>query len=79
MVDFFYIIFPELLGGLKDFAWLTNDQVLRRVHPFMLRREKKGCSEGNADKDGIYRTCSIDRSTEANLHFVFIEIKTSKI
>lgn len=37
----FYIIFPELLGGLKDFAWLTNDQVLRRVHPFMLRREKK--------------------------------------
>jgi len=37
----FHIIFPELLGGLKDFSWLTNDQVLRRVHPFMLRREKK--------------------------------------
>ncbi|WP_152657239.1 DEAD/DEAH box helicase [Oceanobacillus sp. CFH 90083] len=36
----FHIVFPELLGGLKDFAQLTNDQVLRRVHPFMLRREK---------------------------------------
>ncbi|MFD1415685.1 DEAD/DEAH box helicase [Oceanobacillus jeddahense] len=37
----FHIIFPELLGGLKDFSQLTNDQVLRRVHPFMLRREKQ--------------------------------------
>lgn len=41
----FHIIFPELLGGLKDFSWLTNDQVLRRVHPFMLRREKKDVLE----------------------------------
>ncbi|WP_080875038.1 SNF2 helicase associated domain-containing protein [Oceanobacillus timonensis] len=37
----FHVVFPELLGGLKDFAELTNQQVLRRVHPFMLRREKK--------------------------------------
>ncbi|MFD1066797.1 SNF2 helicase associated domain-containing protein [Oceanobacillus locisalsi] len=37
----FHVVFPELLGGLKDFAWLTNNQVLRRIHPFMLRREKK--------------------------------------
>ncbi|GIO25003.1 DEAD/DEAH box helicase [Oceanobacillus sp. J11TS1] len=37
----FHIAFPELLGGLKDFSWLTNEQVLRRVHPFMLRREKR--------------------------------------
>lgn len=37
----FRIVFPELLGGLKDFSWLRNEQVLRRVHPFMLRREKQ--------------------------------------
>lgn len=41
----FHIVFPELLGGLKDFAWLNNEQVLRRVHPFMLRREKKDVLE----------------------------------
>ncbi|GAB2558849.1 DEAD/DEAH box helicase [Gracilibacillus alcaliphilus] len=37
----FQVVFPELLGGLKDFSQLRMDQVLRRIHPFMLRREKK--------------------------------------
>ncbi|MFD1335102.1 SNF2 helicase associated domain-containing protein [Oceanobacillus iheyensis] len=37
----FHVVFPELLGNIKDFSWLTNDQVIRRITPFMLRREKK--------------------------------------
>lgn len=37
----FHVVFPELLGNIKDFSWLTHDQVIRRIQPFMLRREKK--------------------------------------
>ncbi|KSU84445.1 Superfamily II DNA or RNA helicase, SNF2 family [Fictibacillus enclensis] len=37
----FHIIFPELLGGLKDFSHLTRKKMSRRISPFLLRRIKE--------------------------------------
>ncbi|WP_110928674.1 DEAD/DEAH box helicase [Bacillus massiliglaciei] len=37
----FYVVFPELFKGLKEFSHLSKKQVARRVRPFMLRRVKQ--------------------------------------
>ncbi|MFY2158028.1 SNF2 helicase associated domain-containing protein [Cytobacillus firmus] len=37
----FYVVFPELFGGLKDYGNLTRKTIARRVRPFMLRRVKE--------------------------------------
>ncbi|MDN4526015.1 DEAD/DEAH box helicase [Fictibacillus fluitans] len=37
----FHVIFPELLGGLKDFSHLTRKKMARRISPFLLRRVKE--------------------------------------
>ena len=37
----FYVTFPELFLGLKEFSKLTRAQIARRVRPFLLRRVKE--------------------------------------
>ncbi|WP_106498406.1 DEAD/DEAH box helicase [Lentibacillus sp. Marseille-P4043] len=37
----FHVVFPELFLGLREYSELTNKQIARRIHPFMLRRVKK--------------------------------------
>ncbi|SHM73383.1 DEAD/DEAH box helicase [Gracilibacillus kekensis] len=36
----YYVVFPELFLGLKEFSNLTRTKIARRVRPFMLRRKK---------------------------------------
>lgn len=37
----FYVVFPELFKGLKEFSNLTRKKIARRVRPFLLRRMKE--------------------------------------
>lgn len=37
----FYVVFPELFKGLKNYANLTRKQIARRTQPFLLRRMKE--------------------------------------
>ncbi|MCJ8007147.1 SNF2 helicase associated domain-containing protein [Lederbergia wuyishanensis] len=37
----FYVVFPELFQGLKEYSSLTKKQIARRIRPFMLRRLKE--------------------------------------
>ncbi|MGY0694094.1 DEAD/DEAH box helicase [Virgibacillus sp. FSP13] len=37
----FHVVFPELFLGLREYSELTNKQIARRIHPFMLRRVKE--------------------------------------
>ncbi|WP_408006413.1 SNF2 helicase associated domain-containing protein [Pseudalkalibacillus sp. A8] len=37
----FYVIFPELFQGLKDFSNLARKTIVRRIRPFVLRRLKE--------------------------------------
>ncbi|MFC5465947.1 SNF2 helicase associated domain-containing protein [Lederbergia graminis] len=37
----FYVVFPELFLGLKEYNNLTRKQIARRVRPFLLRRLKE--------------------------------------
>lgn len=37
----FYVVFPELFKGLKNYANLTRKQISRRTQPFLLRRMKE--------------------------------------
>ncbi|WP_050184138.1 DEAD/DEAH box helicase [Domibacillus robiginosus] len=37
----FYVVFPELFLGLKEYNNLSRDKVARRVRPFLLRRMKE--------------------------------------
>nr|WP_205603848.1 DEAD/DEAH box helicase [Bacillus mesophilus] len=37
----FYVVFPELFRGLKEYSKLTNKTISRRIKPFLLRRLKE--------------------------------------
>ncbi|WP_377888007.1 DEAD/DEAH box helicase [Alkalihalobacillus sp. R86527] len=37
----YYVVFPQLFGGLKDYSHLTRKTIARRVRPFLLRRMKE--------------------------------------
>ncbi|WP_163100089.1 DEAD/DEAH box helicase [Peribacillus alkalitolerans] len=37
----FYVVFPDLFLGLKEFSLLTREKVARRIRPFLLRRLKE--------------------------------------
>lgn len=37
----YHVVFPELFLGLKEYSELTNQQIARRIRPFMLRRSKE--------------------------------------
>ena len=36
----FYVVFPSLFQGLKEYSNLTRKQIVRRIQPFLLRRTK---------------------------------------
>ncbi|MDQ0219769.1 helicase SNF [Peribacillus cavernae] len=37
----FYVVFPELFPGLKEYSNLSKETIARRIRPFMLRRLKE--------------------------------------
>ncbi|MGM9924458.1 MAG: SNF2 helicase associated domain-containing protein [Bacillus sp. (in: firmicutes)] len=37
----FYVVFPELFRGLKEYSQLTKKAIARRIRPFLLRRLKE--------------------------------------
>ncbi|MFC0190021.1 SNF2 helicase associated domain-containing protein [Fictibacillus aquaticus] len=37
----YHVVFPQLFKGLRDFSYLTNKTVARRIRPFLLRRKKE--------------------------------------
>ncbi|MGE6259058.1 SNF2 helicase associated domain-containing protein [Heyndrickxia sporothermodurans] len=54
----FYVVFPELFLGLKEFSNLTKKTISRRVQPFLLRRLKEDVLSELPEK--IESTDSVD-------------------
>lgn len=46
----FYVVFPELFRGLKEFSHLSRKKIARRIRPFLLRRTKEDVLEELPEK-----------------------------
>ncbi|MCP8969270.1 DEAD/DEAH box helicase [Ectobacillus ponti] len=48
----FYVVFPELFQGLKEYSNLSKETIARRIRPFLLRRLKEDVLAELPDKTG---------------------------